>query len=182
LTFVDSGGHYTQQVYESCRERFLKRVFPIKGRGGDGIPFVMPPKKIPIRDNKLITCWLYNIGVNAGKAGIMSSIKVQEPGPKYCHFPLNTDRGYDTTYFNGLLSEKPVLKTSNGTQRFVWEKLPGHARNEALDCRNYAMAAFAVLSPNMELIEKQLRGEVINKVKDKKKRGQRKAEQINDDW
>ena len=27
VTFVDSGGHYTQEVYENCRKRLMKRVF-----------------------------------------------------------------------------------------------------------------------------------------------------------
>ena len=40
ITCVDSGGHYTQEVYTRCRERKNKRVFAIKGKGGDGIPFV----------------------------------------------------------------------------------------------------------------------------------------------
>ena len=64
-----------------------QRVFAIKGKGGDGIPFVTPPSKVAIKDNKRITCWLYTFGVDAGKEAIMSNIKVQEPGAKYCHFP-----------------------------------------------------------------------------------------------
>ena len=30
---------------------------------------------MPIRDNKRITCWLYTIGVDAGKATIMANLK-----------------------------------------------------------------------------------------------------------
>ena len=111
ITCVDSGGHFTQEVYEACRARQGKRVFAIKGKGGDGIPYVSPPTKVPIRDNKKITCWLYTIGVDAGKAAIMANLKVQEPGPKYCHFNRHPDAGYDLNYFNGLLSEKLVLTT-----------------------------------------------------------------------
>ena len=111
ITCVDSGGHFTQEVYEACRARVGKRVFAIKGKGGDGIPFVSPPSKVPIRDNKRITCWLYTIGVDAGKATIMANLKVQEPGPKYCHFNRHPDAGYDLNFFNGLLSEKPVSYT-----------------------------------------------------------------------
>jgi ribosomal protein L9 len=36
LTFVDSGGHYTNEVYRACAERMDKRVFAIKGKGGEG--------------------------------------------------------------------------------------------------------------------------------------------------
>ena len=40
----------------------------------------------------------------------------------------------------------------------MWEKIPGHNRNEALDCRNYAMAAFRILNPDLEAVEKRLAG------------------------
>ena len=42
---VDSGGHYTQQVYNYCRARAGRRVFAIKGIGGDGKPVVGRPSK-----------------------------------------------------------------------------------------------------------------------------------------
>ena len=158
ITCVDSGGHYTQEVYEACRARQHKRVFAIKGRGGDGIPLVNPPTKVPIRDNRKVTCWLYTLGVDAGKATIMSNLKVQEPGPKYCHFPLG-DRGYDTSYFSGLLSEKLVLKRTRSGNRWTWEKLPGHTRNEALDCRNYALAGLKILNVDMDALERRLKGQ-----------------------
>jgi len=157
ITCVDSGGHYTQEVYEACRARQVKRVFAIKGKGGDGIPLFSPPTKVPIRDNKKITCWLYTLGVDAGKASIMGSLKVQETGPKYCHFPTG-DRGYDLNYFSGLLSEKLVLKQTRSGNRWTWEKLPGHTRNEALDCRNYALAGLKILNIDMDAIERRLKG------------------------
>ena len=158
ITCVDSGGHFTQEVYEQCRARLHKRVFAIKGKGGDGIPFVSPPSKVPIRDNKRITCWLYILGVDSGKAAIMGNLKVQEPGPKYCHFNRYPDAGYDLNYFNGLLSEKLVLTRTSKGERWKWEKLPGHNRNEALDCRNYALAGLKIINPDMDAVERRLRG------------------------
>ena len=158
ITCVDSGGHFTQEVYEACRTRVGKRVFAIKGKGGDGIPFVSPPSKVPIRDNKRITCWLYTIGVDAGKATIMANLKVQEPGPKYCHFNRHPDAGYDLNFFNGLLSEKLVLTHTRRGDRWAWEKLPGHNRNEALDCRDYANAGLKIINPDMDAIERRLQG------------------------
>lgn len=153
ITCVDSGGHYTQEVYEACKKRHSKRVFAIKGKGGPDIPFVGLPSRVPIRDNKKITCWLYTIGVDAGKSKIMSGLKVQDPGPNYLHFPRGDDRGYDATFFSGLLSERLVLKGS----RWVWEKIPGHQRNEALDCRNYANAGFRIVDPDLDAIERRLK-------------------------
>ena len=160
MTFVDSGGHKTQHVYKQCRARLHKRVFAIKGVGGDGIPYTKPPSKVKIIVNGKAVgeTWLYSIGVDAGKAEIMGSLKVQEPGPKYCHFPRGEDRGYDITFFNGLLSEKLVMKTERGRTRWAWVKLPGHERNEALDCRDYALAAFRVLDPDLDAVEARLKG------------------------
>lgn len=158
MTCVDSGGHFTQEVYAACRARQHKNVFAIKGKGGDGIPFVSPPTKVAIRDNKKVTCWLYTLGVDAGKAAIMGNLKVQEAGAKYCHFPRNPDAGYDLNFFNGLLSEKLELTHTKRGEVWAWVKLPGHNRNEALDCRNYAMAALKILNPDMDAVERRLKG------------------------
>lgn len=157
ITCVDSGGHYTQEVYEQCRARKNKRVFAIKGKGGDGIPLVTPPSKVPIRDNKKITCWLYTLGVDAGKASIMAALKVQEPGAKYCHFPRGESYGYDAYYFNGLLSEKLELTQTKRGNKWAWVKIPGHNRNEALDCRNYALAGFKIIDPDTLAVERRLK-------------------------
>ena len=184
ITCVDSGGHFTQEVYEACRARVGKRVFAIKGKGGDGIPFVSPPSKVPIRDNKRITCWLYTIGVDAGKATIMANLKVQEPGPKYCHFNRHPDAGYDLNFFNGLLSEKLVLPHTRRGARWAWEKLPGHNRNEALDCRDYANAGLKIINPDMDAIERRLQGlEEKPKVPQQRRQRQRhnRADAF-DDW
>lgn len=160
MTCVDSGGHKTQAVYKQCRARLQRRVFAIKGVGGDGVPYTKPPSKVKIVvDGKAIgATWLYSLGVDAGKATIMASLKVQEAGPKYCHFPRDNERGYDIKFFNGLLSEKLVMKTERGRTRWVWEKIKGHERNEALDCRNYAMAAFRIIDPDLDAVEQRLRG------------------------
>ena len=156
-TFVDSGGHYTQEVYAACRQRLTKRVFAIKGKGGPDIPFVGVPTRVPLKDNKRVTCWLYTIGVDAGKSRIMQALKVQTPGAGYSHFPRE-DRGYDTAYFSGLLSERLVLSRTRRGDQWAWEKIPGHERNEALDCRNYANAAFRLANPDLEAIERRLKG------------------------
>ena len=39
-TFIDSGGHYTSDVYNYCQKNFHKQRFAIKGRGGPGIPLI----------------------------------------------------------------------------------------------------------------------------------------------
>lgn len=154
MTCVDSGGHYTQEVYEYARTRYEKNVVAIKGKGGD-IQYINLPKKVSIRGNKKKWAWLYTLGVDAGKSTIMGNLKVQSAGPKYCHFPLNGN--YDISYFNGLLSERLVCKKTSAGFKWYWEKIPGHTRNEALDCRNYAMAAFKIKNPDLQAIEQRLK-------------------------
>lgn len=177
VTCVDSGGHYTQEVYERCRERQTARVFAIKGKGGEGIPYTSVPTKVSIRDKRR-TCWLYTVGVDAGKALIMSSLKVQEPGPKYCHFPRG--KGYDEAYFAGLLSERLVLSTAPTGNRWRWEKIPGHERNEALDCRNYALAALEILNPDWDRLERARHGS--DRAPTVRHRTRRKRRQIDNEW
>lgn len=157
-TFVDSGGHYTQEVYEACRARMYRKVFAIKGRGGEGVPYTAPPKKtnIVIKGRYVGQCWLYTLGVDSGKQAIMDSLRVRSPGAKYYHFPKNQDLGYGVEFFAGLLSERLVYK--QGRQHpWVWEKIPGHERNEALDCRNYANAAFKATGADLDAIAERLK-------------------------
>lgn len=153
MTFIDSGGHFTQEVYEQCRIRQTKNVFAIKGKGGENVPYITTkPSKVVINGNSNRMAWLYILGVDAGKAAIMSNLKVETPGPSFCHFPRGEERGYDTNFFNGLLSEKLVFSKTKTGNRYVWEKIPGHQRNEPLDCRNYANAAFKVLNPDLDKV------------------------------
>ncbi len=151
-TFVDEGGHFTQEVRLACRARFKAMVFAIKGSsGGDSVPYIATPKKVKIVIDKryLGTSWQYMIGVDSGKLRIYDNLKVQTPGPNYCHFPKNEEAGYTAEFFHGLLSERLVYKQGH-KRPWVWEKIPGHERNEALDCRNYAMAAFKALAPDLD--------------------------------
>lgn len=156
MSFVDEGGHFTQEVRMQCRARLGKKVFCIKGMPGSDKPYTAPPKKqkIIIKQTAVGTCWQYQIGVDSGKEVIMDNLRVQTPGAKYCHFPKRDD--YGSGYFTGLLSEVKVYDP-NKKQPWQWKKIPGHERNEALDCRNYALAAFKVLPKNLDEIDMRLK-------------------------
>ena len=136
-----------------------------------------------IKDNKRITCWLYTLGVDAGKEKIMTSLKVQAVGATYCHFPRDEDRGYDTYYFNGLLSERLELTQTKQGNKWAWVKIPGHTRNEALDCRNYAMAGFKIIDPNLDEVERRIKNQsgTIKRKKKLAKKTSNKNEYF-DDW
>lgn len=184
VTFVDSGGSYTQEVYMQCKKRFHKKVFAIKGANREGTPYTSPAKLVNILDeekNVIGKTWLYYIGVDSGKEKIMSGLEVQQPGPRYSHFPLDEDRGYDYNFANGLLSEQLVYEK----KRWTWVKIPGHERNEALDCRNYANAAFKALNADLEDIERGLREIAPEKKPEKKTKRQpkrRASSLMEGDW
>lgn len=143
---IDSGGHFTQQVYDFCKPREHRRIFAIKGQGGPGFPLVGRATRT---NRKRVA--LFPVGVDTGKELILSRLKIEEEGPGYCHFPREPERGYDQAYFDGLTSEKRVLRYHKGRPRFEWIKRPG-TRNEPLDCRNYATAALEILNPNLETL------------------------------
>lgn len=184
-TFVDEGGHFTQDVRSRCLERLSKKVFAIKGRGGANIPYISAPKKqkIVVKGKAIGQTWVYEIGVDAGKQLIFDNIRVQTPEKgKYCHFPLRDD--YGPAYFKSLLSEHLVYK-SGRKNPWQWEKIPGHERNEALDCRNYAQAAAKALSPDFDALDKKFKSmqeQETPVVRKKQPAVKKQRKKFYDDW
>jgi phage terminase large subunit GpA-like protein len=78
---------------------------------------------------------VYLIGTEALKDALLARLKIEAPGPGYCHFPV----GRGLNYFAGLTSERPTRKYHRGVARRVWLLQPG-ARNEPLDARILSMA------------------------------------------
>ena len=152
-TFVDSGGHFTSDVYRQCARREMRRVFAIKGEPGEGKAYVRLMKKE--KDAPKGTRFM--IAVDSGKEAILYGAGVEEPGARFMHFPVGDDRGYDLEFFRGLLSEKQMLVRRRGQNVITWEKV--HERNEPLDCRNYARAAYKFFHWDFTKVEKILRGE-----------------------
>ena len=140
---VDSGGHHTDQVYRFTKDRFERRIWAIKGKGGQEVPFIRNPST-----NNRVKTPLFILGVDAGKALLYQRLKHNTKGPNYCHFPENEEAGYDAAYFKGLTSEKMVVRFRKGRSVIVWElKDSSYKRNEPLDLRNYAMAALEISNP-----------------------------------
>lgn len=137
-TCVDSGGHHTQAVYKYVSTREAKRVFAIKGVGGEGKPMVGKPSK-----NNIGKIKLFPVGVDTIKYELFSRFKITEPGPGYCHFP----EGRDPEYYKQLTAEKIATKYHKGFARREFVKI--RTRNEALDVRVYAKAALALLNVNL---------------------------------
>lgn len=151
-TCIDSGGHYTDFVYDYCKKREMKRVWAIKGQGGTGIPYIQRPK----RRNKA-GVFLFMLGTDVGKDTIASRLRVEfENESGFCHFPMEIEKGYDKAYFEGLTAEKRHIRSVNGQMKMNWVKKYDGIRNEPFDIRNYATAALEILNPNLDILYKKL--------------------------
>ncbi len=139
---IDSGGHYTQAVYNFVRSREGRRIFAIKGMAGESRPIVSRPSR-----NNIGKIRLFTLGVDNIKELIFSRLKITIEGAGYCHFP--NDRPDE--YFKQLAaSEKIVTKFHKGFPRREFVKT--RTRNEALDCRVYAIGALAILNLNLNAL------------------------------
>jgi len=139
---IDSGGHYTQAVYNFVRSREGRRIFAIKGMAGESRPIVSIPSR-----NNIGKIRLFTLGVDNIKELIFSRLKIIIEGAGYCHFP--NDRPDE--YFKQLAaSEKIVTKFHKGFPRREFVKT--RTRNEALDCRVYAIGALAILNLNLNAL------------------------------
>lgn len=148
---VDSGGHFTQNVYAYCKTRFHKRIFAIKGVAGDRAIF---PKRASLNNTARIPLFL--IGVDSAKDIIFNRVR-REGLVKFS----NT---LDQDYFSELISERVVTRFRNGNPIRVYERTKRH--NEALDCMVYAYANFMGINPNFKVIEKNLKKSGQEKVKE----------------
>lgn len=149
-TCVDSGGHFTNEVYRFCKARTGRRIWAIKGKGGAETPYYSKPTY----SNALKTP-LFTLGVDTGKAILYQRLAVEEEGPNYCHFPADEGRGYTEDYFKGLTSEKMVMTYRRGRAQYTWKLKEGIKRNEPLDIRNYATAALEISNPVLKFEEEE---------------------------
>lgn len=144
-TCMDSGGHFTQEVYRFTKPREkTRRIYAIKGaaaKKGEHVPLIHTTSKTKIVKNLLVT-----LGVNDGKNRVLSNLQITEFGPNYCHFPKG--RGYTEQYFNGLTAERLETRYERGVPYQVWVKV--RARNEPFDLRVYNTAAVEILNPSFE--------------------------------
>ena len=166
-TFIDSGGHFTTPIYKECAKRASRRIWPIKGEKGEGKPECRPMKRGKGEGAKFM------LGVDAGKEGIMFEAAVDTPGPNYMHYPIDYRAGYSMEYFRGLISERMEIHRRGGQGVIVWEQF--YERNEPLDCRNYARAAYRYFHWHFDELERIIRGEetptpVITKAEDTRRK------------
>lgn len=165
---LDSG-HKAKSVYQFTKKRERRKVFACKGRGGPAVPLLSRPT----RQGK-VRAALFAVGTDTAKDLIYSRLQSADLGPGYMHFP--SDR--DETWFRQLTAETKVTRYKDGVPFSKFENA-SKARNEALDCRVYALAALQLLNVNWEKLAESFqptdkKGEVPAKA-EKKKRAPRKS-------
>lgn len=138
---VDSGGHHAEAVHRFCRERFRRRVYAIKGKGGQGEP-IWPRRASKAKTNDHV----FMVGVDTAKDSVYARWAIPSDKDGACTVPADPALGYDETWAAQVASEQRMTRYREGRPYTVWV-LPGGKRNEALDCRVYAMAAMRSL-PN----------------------------------
>jgi phage terminase large subunit GpA-like protein len=127
-------------VLAFTRDRYRRRVYAIKGHAGEHP--IWP--RVPSKKNNTP---FFMIGVDPAKSALYDRLRIDQPGPGYCHFPL----GRDIQYFEQLTAERMYTRFHNGFPKREWRK-ESSVRNEALDCRVYAYAAlFALYAAGLKL-------------------------------
>lgn len=147
-TAIDTGGHHTQATYRYVKAREGRRVFGIKGVGGEAKPLVGRPSR-----NNIGKIHLFPVGSDTAKEAVYGHLGIKEPGPGYCHFPA--DRSDE--YFEQLTAERKVTRYVRGHAKRQWIKK--RARNEALDVRCYALAALSISGMNVNTIADKMLAE-----------------------
>jgi phage terminase large subunit GpA-like protein len=141
---IDSGFN-TTMVYEFVATRSW--CWAVKGMDGGSRPLVEPEevRRRRLRQRRKKGVIVHIVGTDQAKALIYSRLKMLDPGPGYMHFPR--DPAFDDEYFAQLTAEKLVQKV-RGTRPFsVWVQT--RPRNEALDCKVYALAALRLAGINL---------------------------------
>lgn len=136
---VDSGGHYTTEVYKFCET--MPRTVAIKGVPGTGKPIVGRPMK-----NTLMNARVIPLGVDTIKEIAVARLRVSDADAAgYCSFPMTDAYGDD--YFLGLTAEEVQTRYHKGFPRREWVKV--RKRNEPFDLRVYNIAALEMLGVDL---------------------------------
>jgi len=150
-TCLDTGGTsgMTQAAYDWLKGKTGRKIFGIKGVGGWGRAIVEQPqrKQSGKRARKVD---LFLVGVDEAKLVTQRRLAVVK-GPGLMHFP--EDR--DPEWFKQITAERLNVRYVKGQPVREWIK-PDRARNEALDCRNYAYAALKIMNPSFRRLKERL--------------------------
>lgn len=149
ITGIDSGGVKDKKSFAVPVYRYVKaHTQASRGRGG-----VIAIKGSSTRGAQLSSERLQKNGVNllligtdTAKSTVYDRLKLDEPGPRYMHFP----ESYTEEYFRQLTAEEMRISKIKGYLIKTWHKT--RERNEALDLKAYGLALYDLLNVDMRAI------------------------------
>ena len=135
--FIDSGGHYTQEVYNYTRKRKRRHIFSIKGSSSPGKAILGRCSKVDVNhmgrfEKKGVSLWM--IGTDTAKDYLLTRWG-KSGGPGAVHF----SKDLEEDYYKQLTSEFRTTRIYRGKKIPAWEKKVKD-RNEALDLMVYNLA------------------------------------------
>ena len=144
IVAIDSGGHFTAEVYQYARERGRQGVVAIKGQSQRGKPPISKASKVDVNFRGKVLkrgAQVYPVGSDTVKTTLFARLRHNDRGPGYLHFHVKVP----VEYFEQLTAEKQVLRTNRAGFPVREWVLPANKRNEALDCLVYAYAALNLM-------------------------------------
>lgn len=152
---LDTGGTngMTQAAYDYLKGKTGRRLFGVKGYAPSfGSPIVekVIRKKSGKNARKVD---LFRVASDEAKLMVMRRLAKEKPGPGYCHIPADRE-GLDE-WLKQLTAERLITRFVRGQPVREWHK-PDKARNEALDCRQYALAALKIMNPSFRRLRERM--------------------------
>ena len=143
---VDSG-HLPTKVYKFVKDFGYQHCYATKGSSsGESVPIIEDRKKrlLRLRNRKKGAYAPEIVGTHEAKTVVLNRLKIEKPGPAYCHFGAHCD----LEYFKQLTAERLKTTYKNGAATRAYVKI--RTRNEVLDLRVGNLVALRLANPNWD--------------------------------
>lgn len=151
---IDTGGHFSDEVYAYAKKRQSRGIYAVKGSNQVGMPIVGKPTT-----KNRAHVLLFPVGTDTAKELIYAHLAIEKTKeasvPGYVHFRKTDPVECDEEYFKQLTAEKLVTQWLKGKSTRKWVKV--RPRNEILDLYVYNYAAFRLLNADMEALSENLK-------------------------
>jgi phage terminase large subunit GpA-like protein len=139
---IDTGGHFTHQVYNFARLREARRIVAVRGSRSYGGPIKGKGSRQDVNWRGTVIkrgVKLWDVGTDTAKDLIHGRLRITESGPGRVHF----SRDLPLEFYEQLTAEIRVRQRTATGEQYRWVKR--RARNEVLDCTVYALFAAQLL-------------------------------------
>jgi phage terminase large subunit GpA-like protein len=111
---IDSGGHYTDEVYQFSKRHGRRWAIPTKGANIPGKLIADFPRK---RNQKGV--YLTIVGADTAKEVLYRRFGISDPRAGYCHWPIRDE--YDEAHFRQFIAGGRTRRYSKGHAYYVWD-------------------------------------------------------------